>query len=212
MTANSGSPDTKFFVPSSSPRTPTCQPTRNTRRSSRSPCALRVLSRRVRRMTPKRRKQRSEPVPSPEQDKAEVVRAVLTRREIGVVTSAAAETARDHRHATLLLWPGGRNPTAPTSTRPVDPDVVPTHGVVIVSEGSGDEVLRGEDVVAHKPVSTNCPPPLRPGPASSCLVTAIDCNETMRQDIDARLATLTTLAKAGQASWCSGEDWIQGGA
>ena len=29
---------------------------------------------------------------------------------------------------------------------------------------------------------------------------------------DTRLATLTTLAKAGQASWCSGEDWIQGGA
>jgi hypothetical protein len=94
----------------------------------------------------------------------------------------------------------------------VDPDVVPTHGDVIVSEGSGDEVLRGEDVVAHKPVSTNCPPPLRPGPASSCLVTAIGCNETLRQGIDARLATLTTLAKAGQASWCSGEDWIQGGA
>jgi len=38
------------------------------------------------------------------------------------------------------------------------------------------------------------------------------CNETMRQGIDARLATLTTLAKAGQASWCSGEDWIQGDA
>ena len=33
-----------------------------------------------------------------------------------------------------------------------------------------------------------------------------------RQGIDARLATLTTLAKAGQASWCGGEDWIQGGA
>jgi len=33
-----------------------------------------------------------------------------------------------------------------------------------------------------------------------------------RQGIDARLATLTPLAKAGQASWCSGEDWIQGGA
>jgi hypothetical protein len=33
-----------------------------------------------------------------------------------------------------------------------------------------------------------------------------------RQGIDARLAALTTLAKAGQASWCSGEDWIQGGA
>src|SRR5258708_15098997 len=111
-------------------------------------------------MTPKRRKRRGEPVPSPEQDKAEVVRAVLTRREIGVVTSAAAETARDHRHPTLLVWPGGRSPTAPTSARPVDPDVVPAHGVVIVSEGSGDEVLRGEDVVAHKPVSTNCPPPL----------------------------------------------------
>jgi hypothetical protein len=63
-------------------------------------------------MTPKRRKRRGESVPSPEQDKAEVVRAVLTRREIGVVTSAAAETARDHRHATLLLWPGGRNPAA----------------------------------------------------------------------------------------------------
>lgn len=79
-------------------------------------------------------------------------------------------------------------PPPPTSTRPVDPDVVPTHGDVIVSEGSGDEVLRGEDVVAHEPVST------------------------MRQGIDARLATLTTLAKAGEASWCSGEDWIQGGA
>ena len=140
-------------------------------------------------MTPKRRKRRGEQVPSPEQDKAEVVRAVLTRREIGVVTSAAAKTARDHRHATLLLWPGGRNPTAPTSTRPVDPDVVPAHGDVIVSEGSGDEFLRGEDVVVHEPVST-----------------------IMRQGIDARLATLTTLAKAGQASWCSGEDWIQGGA
>jgi hypothetical protein len=35
---------------------------------------------------------------------------------------------------------------------------------------------------------------------------------TLRQDIDARLATLTTLAKARQASWCSGENWIQGGA
>ena len=102
-------------------------------------------------MTPKRRKRRGESVPSPEQDKAEVVRAVLTRREIGVVTSAAAETARDHRHAT-------------------HPDVVPAHGDVIVSEGSGDEVLRGEDVVAHKPVSTNCPPPLRPGPASNSLL------------------------------------------
>jgi hypothetical protein len=33
-----------------------------------------------------------------------------------------------------------------------------------------------------------------------------------RQGIDARLATLTTLAKAGKASWCSGEDWIQRGA
>jgi hypothetical protein len=33
----------------------------------------------------------------------------------------------------------------------------------------------------------------------------------MRQSIDTRLATLT-LAKAGQASWCSGEDWIRGGA
>jgi hypothetical protein len=67
--------------------------------------------------------------------------------------------------------------------------VVPAHGDVIVSEGSGDEVLRGEDVVAREPVSA-----------------------TMRQGIDARLATLTTLAKAGEASWCSGEDWIQGGA
>src|SRR5262249_45994436 len=78
----------------------------------RSPCALRVLSRRVRRMTPKRQKRRGEPVPSPDQDKAEVVRAVLTRREIGVVLSAAAEPARDHRHVILLLWPGGCNPTA----------------------------------------------------------------------------------------------------
>src|SRR5436309_6668330 len=46
-------------------------------------------------------KRRGESVPPPEHDKAEVVRAVLTRREIGVVTSAAAQTARDHRHATL---------------------------------------------------------------------------------------------------------------
>ena len=88
-------------------------------------------------MTPKRRKRRGESVPSPEQDKAEVVRAVLTM--------------------------------------PVDPDVVPTHGDVIVSEGSGDEVLRGEDVVAHN----RCQPtaPLRPGPVGSCLVTAIDCTK-----------------------------------
>jgi len=28
----------------------------------------------------------------------------------------------------------------------------------------------------------------------------------MGQGIDARFATLTTLAKAGEASWCSGED------
>ena len=33
-----------------------------------------------------------------------------------------------------------------------------------------------------------------------------------RQGIDARLATLTPLANAGQASWCSGGEWIQGGA
>jgi hypothetical protein len=33
-----------------------------------------------------------------------------------------------------------------------------------------------------------------------------------RQGIDARVATLTTLAKAGQTSWCSGEDWILRGA
>jgi len=33
-----------------------------------------------------------------------------------------------------------------------------------------------------------------------------------RQGIDTRLATLTTLAEAGQASWYSGEDWIQGDA
>src|SRR5712691_6814212 len=92
------------------------------------------------------------------------------------------------------------------------PALVRFHLSVLLPGAAADEVLRGEYVVAHKPVSTNCPPPLRPGPASSCLVTAIDCNETMRQDIDARLATLTTLAKARQASWCSGEDWIQGGA
>src|SRR5690242_19903561 len=33
---------------------------------------------------------------------------------------------------------------------------------------------------------------------------------TMRQGIDARLATLTTLAKAGQASWCSGRGLYTG--
>jgi hypothetical protein len=35
----------------------------------------------------------------------------------------------------------------------------------------------------------------------------------MRHGIDAGFATLTTtLAKAEQASWCSGEDWMRGGA
>jgi hypothetical protein len=37
----------------------------------------------------------------------------------------------------------------------VDADVVPIHGGVIVSEGAGDEDLRGEDVGAHTPASTN---------------------------------------------------------
>jgi hypothetical protein len=84
-----------------------------------------------------------------------VVRAVLTRREIGVVTSAAAETARDLRRATLLLRRAAAIPPPPASTRPVDPEVVPAHGDVIVSEGPGDEVLRGEDVAARKPASNN---------------------------------------------------------
>lgn len=62
---------------------------------------------------------------------------------------------RDHRHAPLLLWPGGRHPTATrASTRPLDADG--THPWdVIVSEGPGEEVLRGEDAVAHKPASIN---------------------------------------------------------
>ena len=59
----------------------------------------------------------------------------------------------------FLLWPAAAIPLPPTSARPVDPDVGPTHGDVIVSGGSGGEVLRGEDAVAHKPVSANCPPP-----------------------------------------------------
>jgi hypothetical protein len=46
-------------------------------------------------------------------------------------------------------------PPPPSSTRPVDPDVVLPHGDVIVSEGPGDEVLRGEDVVAHESASVN---------------------------------------------------------
>ena len=46
-------------------------------------------------------------------------------------------------------------PPPPASTRPVDPGVVPAHGDVIVSEGPGDEVLRGEDVAVRKPASTN---------------------------------------------------------
>jgi hypothetical protein len=37
----------------------------------------------------------------------------------------------------------------------VDPDVVSTDGDVIVSERPGDEVLRGENLVAHKPASIN---------------------------------------------------------
>ena len=41
-------------------------------------------------------------------------------------------------------------PPLPTSTRPLDPDEVATHGDVIVSEGPGDEVLRRESAVARK--------------------------------------------------------------
>jgi hypothetical protein len=33
--------------------------------------------------------------------------------------------------------------------------LVPIHGDVAISEGPGDEVLHGEDVVAHKPASAN---------------------------------------------------------
>jgi hypothetical protein len=33
----------------------------------------------------------------------------------------------------------------------MDVDVVPARGDVIVSERPGDEILRGEDVVAHNP-------------------------------------------------------------
>ena len=154
----------------SSPRTPTCQPTRNTRRSSRSPCALR-FSHVGLRMTP-----------SAESDGRDVCLPGRTRLK-----------------SSVWYWPGGRSVSS--RLRPPKPRVITAmqpppvagrpqsrrhplplgrripiwyrHGDVIVSEGSGDEVLRGEDVVARKPVSTNCPPPLRPGPASSCLVTAI---------------------------------------
>jgi hypothetical protein len=52
--------------------------------------------------------------------------------------------------------------------------------------------------------------------AGQKLVVAADGAVIIGQDQqrvdDTRIATLTTLAKAGQASWCSGEDWIQGGA
>jgi hypothetical protein len=58
-------------------------------------------------------------------------------------------------------------PPPPASTRPVDPDVAPAHGDVIVSEGLGDEVLRGEDVAARKPASTTgLPRPEKTGVAS----------------------------------------------
>jgi hypothetical protein len=44
----------------------------------------------------------------------------------------------------------GSDPTATgASTRPVDADLVPTRGDVVVSEGPGDEVLGGNDVVAQ---------------------------------------------------------------
>ena len=41
---------------------------------------------------------------------------------------------------------------------------------------------------------------------------AVIIGQNQQRVDDTRLATLTTLAKAGQASWCSGEDWTQGGA
>ena len=41
---------------------------------------------------------------------------------------------------------------------------------------------------------------------------AVIIGQNQQRVDNAHFATLTTLAKAGQASWCSGEDWIQGGA
>lgn len=50
------------------------------------------------------------------------------------------------------MWPGGLDPAATrASTRPVDVDVVPAHGDVIVNERPGDEILRDADVVACNP-------------------------------------------------------------
>jgi hypothetical protein len=51
------------------------------------------------------------------------------------------------------MWPGGRDPAATrASTRPVDVDLVPAHGDAMVSERTGDGIVRGEDVVARNPV------------------------------------------------------------
>ena len=102
----------------------------------------------------------------------------------------------------------------PGVARAGDHDLTAAPGV-----GCGHGVLHGYcpswEMVAgrsHIPGPAGRWPVLAPDGEASCLVTAINGNETMRQGIDARLATLTTLAKAGQASWCSGGDWMQGGA
>jgi hypothetical protein len=54
---------------------------------------------------------------------------------------------------------GGGRPDPATATRvpawPVDADVVFTGGEVVLSEGAGDEVLRGEDAAGHRPTPAN---------------------------------------------------------
>jgi hypothetical protein len=82
---------------------------------------------------------------------AEPIRAHLSSRTMRITTSADGRPlerlGRDlrRRRAVSAVLPGIK-PTRlfvdlnGPSTRPVDPDVVPTHGDVIVSDGSGDEV------------------------------------------------------------------------
>jgi len=146
----------------SSPRTPTCQPTRNTGRSSRSPCATSGS------LTSGSKDDAEAPKATgrvgavlPEQDKAEVVRAVTDQagdrcRHV----CRPPKTARDHRPCKpFSCGRAAAIPPPPTSTRPVGSPM--WYPPMASSSSARDPVMRFSavgDVVARKPV---CQPTAR---------------------------------------------------
>lgn len=146
----------------SSPRTPTCQPTRNTRRSSCSPvCTSGSLT--------------SGPKDDAEAPKATGRVGAVSRagqcRSRPCGTDQAGDRCRHvcgrRNRVITAMHPSSCGRAAAIPPPPVLPlgrwmPMVPTHGDVIVSEGPGEEVLRGEDAVAtNRPQSTGLSRPER---------------------------------------------------